>query len=136
MEKNITLNDFKNLKINIANILNEEINEEINEDNIEYKKNITNTISYYDKVKLIIKILLSFKEEEKIGLKELKLIKNNIIDILNEDEKKINNIIKLFDKEFYKCCNKHNFIVDSIDIDLDFSKTIIYCSICNMNKDI
>jgi hypothetical protein len=132
MEKNITLNDFKNLKLNIANILNEDINEV----NIEYKKNITNTISYYDKVKLIIKILLSFKEEEKIGLKELKLIKNNIIDILNEDEKKINNIIKLFDKEFYKCCNKHNFIVDSIDIDLDFSKTIIYCSICNMNKDI
>jgi hypothetical protein len=132
MEKNITLNDFKNLKLNIANILNEDINEV----NIEYKKNITNTISYYDKVKLIIKILLSFKEEEKIGLKELKLIKNNIIDILNEDEKKINNIIKLFDKEFYKCCNKHNFIVDSIDIDLDFSKTIIYCCICNMNKDI
>ena len=132
MEKNITLNDFKNLKLKIANILNEDINEV----NIEYKKNITNTISYYDKVKLIIKILLSFKEEEKIGLKELKLIKNNIIDILNEDEKKINNIIKLFDKEFYKCCNKHNFIVDSIDIDLDFSKTIIYCSICNMNKDI
>jgi len=132
MEKNITLNDFKNLKLNIANILNKDINEV----NIEYKKNITNTISYYDKVKLIIKILLSFKEEEKIGLKELKLIKNNIIDILNEDEKKINNIIKLFDKEFYKCCNKHNFIVDSIDIDLDFSKTIIYCSICNMNKDI
>jgi hypothetical protein len=132
MEKNITLNDFKNLKLNIANILNEDINEV----NIKYKKNITNTISYYDKVKLIIKILLSFKEEEKIGLKELKLIKNNIIDVLNEDEKKINNIIKLFDKEFYKCCNKHNFIVDSIDIDLDFSKTIIYCSICNMNKDI
>ena len=128
MEKNITFNDFTNLKLNIANILNEDINEVY----IEHKKNMTN----YDKIKLIVKLLLSFKEEEKIGLKELKLIKNNIINILNEDTKKINNIIKLFDKEFYKCCNKHNFIVDLIDIDLDISKTIIYCSICNMNKDI
>jgi hypothetical protein len=128
MEKNITFNDFTNLKLNIANILNEDINEVY----IEHKKNMTN----YDKIKLIVKLLLSFKEEEKIGLKELKLIKNDIINILNEDEKKINNIIKLFDKEFYKCCNKHNFIVDLIDIDLDISKTIIYCSICNMNKDI
>jgi hypothetical protein len=128
MEKNITFNDFTELKLNIANILNEDINEVY----IEHKKNMTN----YDKIKLIVKLLLSFKEEEKIGLKELKLIKNDIINILNEDEKKINNIIKLFDKEFYKCCNKHNFIVDLIDIDLDISKTIIYCSICNMNKDI
>jgi len=128
MEKNITFNDFTNLKLNIANILNEDINEVY----IEHKKNMTN----YDKIKLIVKLLLSFKEEEKIGLKELKLMKNDIINILNEDEKKINNIIKLFDKEFYKCCNKHNFIVDLIDIDLDISKTIIYCSICNMNKDI
>ena len=67
MEKNITFNDFTNLKLNIANILDED----------------TNAIS----VKLIIKLLLSFKEEQEIGLKELKLIKNNIINILNEDTK-------------------------------------------------
>ena len=79
MEKNITLNDFTNLKLNIAGILNEDINEV----NIEYEKNITTTISYYDKIKLIIKLLLSFKEEEGIGFKELKLMKNVIFLRIN-----------------------------------------------------
>lgn len=59
-----------------------------------------------------------------------------INDDLNNYKKKLNDInlkIKIINNLLYITCN-HNFVEDLIDITLDNSKTITYCTICECNK--
>jgi hypothetical protein len=59
-----------------------------------------------------------------------------INDDLNHYKKKLNDInfkIKIVNNFLYITC-EHNFIEDAIDITLDNSKNITYCSICECNK--
>tara|TARA_Y100000590_G_C14937587_1_gene719966 strand:- start:7 stop:234 length:228 start_codon:yes stop_codon:yes gene_type:complete len=66
-------------------------------------------ISFVQKLRLEIQFLESDIEEKKIRLREAEEV-------------------------IYQNC-QHNWITDYIDIDLDTSKTIIYCKYCCLNKN-
>ena len=57
---------------------------------------------------------------------------------LTDYKKKLENVhlmIKIINNLLYITC-KHNFVEDTIDITPDKSKTIVYCTICECNKNI
>ncbi len=59
-----------------------------------------------------------------------------INDLLNEQNEHLQKLIltnKLINKNLINLCN-HEIITDTIDIDLDRSKTIEYCKICGITK--
>ena len=61
---------------------------------------------------------------------------NEINQMLNNQNEYIKQIILLNEKVKQKIASlcKHEWIVDSIDIDPDRSKTIEYCKICQITK--
>jgi F0F1-type ATP synthase beta subunit len=67
---------------------------------------------------------------------------NNFIEIFdNTNTKNIFILLKNHIKEFKKLCDKeienlcdHEFVYDTIDTDLDTSKNICYCRICEFTK--
>lgn len=61
---------------------------------------------------------------------------NEINQLLNNQNDHIKQIMLLNEKIKQKivCMCKHEWIVDSIDIDPDRSKTIEYCKICELSK--
>ena len=61
----------------------------------------------------------------------------NVNDDLTNYKKKLENVqlmIKIINNLLYITC-KHNFVEDTIDITLDTSKNITYCSICECSKN-
>jgi hypothetical protein len=103
-------NELKNKNINLILHLKDEVNlydeiiTYINE-NCFYNYVATDLINFYKKKKM--------ECEKKI--KSFTILKNNIDD-----------------KIYYLC--DHHFITDIIDFDIDKSKEICYCSICNLTK--
>jgi hypothetical protein len=109
--KNVFFYDeLKNRNINLILHLKDEINlyDEITRyinETCFYNYVATDLINYYKKKKT--------ECEKKIKLFEA--LKNNI------------------DEKMYYLCD-HHFIIDIIDFDIDKSKEICYCSICNLTK--
>ena len=116
--------------------------------NINYILNMTSDNEYINSYLEEIKSINNrMKENSVIHLTDtsinvnethIQLNKNTCIidDLLNEQNKHIQDLLLLTNKLsqcLIKMCD-HEWFTDSIDIDLDRSKTIEYCKICGTTK--
>lgn len=59
---------------------------------------------------------------------------NKLSENCSEKINEINNIVKGINNDIQRLCD-HEFVIDTIDIDPEKSKTVCYCSICEYTKE-
>ena len=107
----MNINFFLFIKKKYENILNKlnEIKEEYNEIKEEYNENENDNLKY-------------------------QIDSNTNLHYCNLEINKMNNILININKKIQENCN-HKFVYDYIDITLDLSKQIKYCTICEYTQD-
>jgi hypothetical protein len=108
---------------------------------LELKKRHTNLIYYLEEEEEINlrnlhnEIILYINDNCIYNYMSVDLINfyENLRDIRKEHIEKLMNVKKNIDAKIYELCD-HNFITDTIDIGLDKTQTICYCSICELTQ--